>query len=163
MEGHEFLTAHFCNNERTTIEVYWATEDETRVTYVEAKEGDPQYEEVLSYLSIDQLHENTYKHIREQNEQFENQVMEIAKKRGMIIDIDDLNSDAYGFITKFLFAEFNPETEKEKLFLYKIRLFELDHIKNSNNKAAKKELRQAKTMIEATRVACNIALESSED
>mgnify|MGYP006259790821 CR=1 FL=1 len=39
--GHEFLTAHFSNNDRTIVEAYWTTPDgkETRVEYIEAKEG----------------------------------------------------------------------------------------------------------------------------
>ena len=33
LPGHEFLTAHFSDNERTNVEVYWVTPDglETRV------------------------------------------------------------------------------------------------------------------------------------
>ena len=44
--GHEFLTAHFSNDERTIVESYWTTPDgkETRVEYIEAKEGDPSWE-----------------------------------------------------------------------------------------------------------------------
>ena len=39
--GHEFLSAHFSNNERTTVESYWITPDgkETRVEYIEANES----------------------------------------------------------------------------------------------------------------------------
>ena len=35
--GHEFLTAHFSNNDRTIVEAYWTTPDgkETRVEYIE--------------------------------------------------------------------------------------------------------------------------------
>ena len=156
MEGHEFLTAHFCNNERTTIEVYWATEDETRVTYVEAKEGDPQYEEVLKHVSIDKLHENTYKHIREQNNQFEQQVIQIAKERGMIYDIDAINTDIYKVIGSAIFAPFDPEQDKEKLFMYKLQLFEVESIKNSKDKELKAQLRKAKNLLESTKIAIQI-------
>jgi len=156
MEGHEFLTAHFCNNERTTIEVYWATEDETRVTYVEAKDGDPQYEEVLKHVSIDQLHENTYKHIREQNQLFEEQVIAIAKERGMIYDIDSINTDIYKAIGSAIFAPFDPEKDKEKLFMYKLQLFEVESIKNSKDKELKAQLRKAKNLLESTKIAIQI-------
>ena len=30
--GHDFLTAHFCNNERTTVEAYWVTPDGLETT-----------------------------------------------------------------------------------------------------------------------------------
>ena len=64
--GHEFLSAHFSNNERTTVESYWITPDgkETRVEYIEAKDGDPNWENLLTHIDIDTLHEATYKHIK---------------------------------------------------------------------------------------------------
>ena len=162
MEGHEFLTAHFCNNERTTIEVYWATEDETRVTYVEAKEGDPQYEEVLSHIDIDTLHENTYKHIHEMNTQFENDVMAIAKERGMIIDIDSVNTDLYKAIINAIFGSFDAQEDKEKLFMYKLQLFELDAIKNNKDRKIKSKLRKAQSILEATKIAIEIVENTSD-
>ena len=60
--GHEFLTAHFSNNDRTIVEAYWTTPDgkETRVEYIEAKEGDPSWENLLTHMDIDTLHESTY-------------------------------------------------------------------------------------------------------
>ena len=159
MEGHDFLTAHFCNNEKTTVEVYWTAEQgEVRVTYIEAKEGDPQWEELMTYVTIDELHENTYKHIREQNEAFEKQVIDIAKERGLIIDVDDVNTDSYKIATNYIFQSFDEEEDKEKLFIYKLQLFEVDQIKNSQDSEAKKKLRNAKSIVEATKIACEISL-----
>ena len=91
--GHDFLTAHFCNNERTTVESYWVTPDglETRVEYIEAKEGDPNWENLLTHIDIDALHEATYKQIRAQNEAFKEDVIKIAKERGLIHDLTNLN------------------------------------------------------------------------
>lgn len=162
MEGHEFLTAHFLNNERTTIEVYWATENDTRVTYVEAKDGDPQYEELLSHIDIDTLHENTYKHIREQNSLFENQVIQIAKERGMIYDIDSINTEIYKAIAAAMFAPFDPEEDKEKLFMFKLQLFEMENVKNSKNRALKTKLRKSTSILEATKIAIEIVENTSD-
>ena len=160
MEGHEFLTAHFLNNERTTIEVYWATKNDTRVTYVEAKDGDPQYEELLSHIDIDTLHENTYKHIREQNSLFENQVIQIAKERGMIYDIDSINTEIYKAIAAAVFAPFDPVKDKEKLFMFKLQLFEVDEIRECTDKNAKRKIRQAKTILKACQAATDICLKN---
>ena len=162
MEGHDFLTAHFCNNERTVVEVFWVTPDgkETRVEYVEPVDGDEYWESILAHCDIDTIHKNTYRHIREQNQLFEDQVIAIAKERGLIIDVDDLNADINSYVIKTIFDKFDPENDKEKLFLYKLKLFEVDAIKESNNKDLKKKLRQSKTVVEATQIACNIVLSS---
>jgi len=135
--GHDFLTAHFCNNERTTVESYWVTPDgkETRVEYIEAKEGDPNWENLLTHIDIDALHEATYKHIKEQNAMFEDTVIKLAKERGLLYDIDELSTDTYKVLSHILFKEFDEEQDKEKLFLYKLQLFEIPAVKKSKDSA----------------------------
>jgi hypothetical protein len=156
--GHEFLSAYFSDNEKTTVESYWATPDgkETRVEYIEAKEGDPNWENLLTHIDIDDLHEATYKQIRAQNEAFEDDVIKIAKERGMIYDIDEMSGDTHKVIAQTLFAPFDETQNKEKLFLYKLQLFEVEAVKQCKDREKKKELRQAKTLIEATKVVISI-------
>ena len=156
--GHEFLTAHFSNNERTIIEAYWTTPDgkDTRVEYIEAKEGDVNYEDLLKHVDIDMLHELTFKNIRASDNAFKDQVMEIAKGRGMVYDIDSINTDIYKAITAAIFKPFDPEEDKEKLFMFKLQLFELDQIKSSTNKVAKAKLRKSKNIIEALKAAIDM-------
>ena len=162
--GHEFLTAHFSNNERTIVEAYWTTPDgkDTRVEYIEAKDGDANWEALLKHVDIDTLHELTYKNIRASDNAFKDQVIEIAKGRGMVYDIDSINTDIYKAITAAIFTPFDPETDKEKLFMFKLQLFELDQIKSSTNKIKKAELRKSKDIMEALKVAVDI-VESTSD
>tara|TARA_B100001093_G_scaffold134586_1_gene127109 strand:- start:209 stop:703 length:495 start_codon:yes stop_codon:yes gene_type:complete len=156
--GHEFLYAHFSDNERTTVESYWSTPDgkETRVEYIEAKDGDPNWENLLTHIDIDTLHEATYKNIRDLDNSYKDQVMEIAKERGMVYDIDSINTDIYKAITAAIFKPFNPEEDKEKLFMFKLQLFELEQIKNNKNKTQKAKLRKSKDIIEALKAAIDI-------
>ena len=156
--GHEFLTAHFSNNERTIVESYWTTPDgkEKRVEYIEAKEGDPNWENLLTHIDIDSLHEATYKNIRDLDNSYKDQVIQIAKERGMVYDIDSINTDIYKAITAAIFKPFNPEEDKEKLFMFKLQLFELEQIKNNKNKTQKAKLRKSKNIIEALKAAIDI-------
>ena len=156
--GHEFLTAHFSNNERTIVESYWTTPDgkEKRVEYIEAKEGDPNWENLLTHIDIDSLHEATYKNIRDLDNSYKDLVMQIAKERGMVYDIDSINTDIYKAITAAIFNPFDPEEDKEKLFMFKLQLFELEQIKNNKNKTQKAKLRKSKNIIEALKAAIDI-------
>ena len=156
--GHDFLTAHFSNNEKTIVESYWVTPDgkETRVEYIEAKDGDVNWENLLTYIDVDSLHENTFKHIKQKNDMFEDSVISIAKDRGMIYDVDEMSSDVQKMVAQVLFSPFDPTRDKEKLFLYKLQLFEIEEIKNCKDSQKKKELRQAKSIIEATKIAIDI-------
>lgn len=151
MQGYNLLTAHFSNNERTTVEVYWCDDKggNIQVEYTEAKEGDAAWEELLTHITIDQLHENTYKHIREQNDAFEKQVLAIAKKRGLTTD-----DDRFKILADTLFSELSEAELKEHLFTYKLNLFENKIIKNSKDRTGKAAIRKATSIIEATMAAC---------
>ena len=164
IKGHEFLTAHFSDNERTIVEAYWTTPDgkETRVEYIEAREGDVNWEALLKHIDIDSLHESTYKQIRRQNEAFENDVIKIGKERGLIYDLTDNNAGVYKMIAHALFQDFNEEEDKERLFMFKLELFELDLVKKSKNRNLKSELRKSKTLLEAIKTAVEIAEESKK-
>lgn len=156
MKGHTFIKAHFCNDERTLVEALWEKDGKNVVQYVEANDDSKAWKTILTHTDIDALHEATYKHIKEQNEVFEDTIIKIAKDRGMIYDFDEQNTDVYKAFVQVMFGNFDPEKDKEKLFLYKLQLFEADQVKKSKSTSKKKKLRQAKTMIEATKVALSM-------
>lgn len=156
IEGHEFVEAYFFNNERTLVESVWTDGKHNRTQHIEAKEGNKDWEDLLTRIDIDALHEATYNFIKRENEAFEDTVIKIAKDRGMIYDFDEQNTDVYKAFVQVLFSDFDPERDKEKLFLYKLQLFEADQVKKSKSTSKKKQLRQAKTMIEATKVALSM-------
>ena len=156
MQGYNLLTAHFSNNERTTVEIYWCDDkgEDIQVEYTEAKEGDAAWEELLTHITIDQLHENTYKHIREQNDAFEKQVIEVANKRGLVYDTNTDRGAALKVAADTLFREHSEAELKEYLFTYKLNLFENEVIKNSKDRTGKAAIRKATTIVEATMAAC---------
>lgn len=158
MQGYNLLTAHFSNNERTTVEVYWCDDkgEDIQVEYIEANEKDAAWQDLITHISIDQLHENTYKHIRKQNDMFEKQVIAIAKKNGMVHDINTDRGAALKVATETLFKEFSEEELKENLFVYKLNLFENEVIKSSKDRTLKSAIRKAKTIVEATLAACEL-------
>ena len=156
MKGHNFVTAHFCNDKRTLVETHWEKNGERVSQYIEADENSKAWKTLLTHMDIDDLHESTYKHIKAQNDAFEDTVIHIAKQRGMIYDFDEQNTDVYKAFVQVLFSDFDPERDKEKLFLYKLQLFEVEHVKNSKSTKKKKELRQAKSILEATKIALSM-------
>ena len=159
LPGHEFLTAHFSDNERTNVEVYWVTPDglETRVEHIEAKTGDPNWENLLTHISLEKLHEATYKHMQANDDAFKEDVIKIAKERGLIHDLTNLNDvETMKLIVDFIFGEFDPEKDKEKLFMFKLKLFEVEKIKKSKNREVKAGLRKAENLMEAIKAAVEI-------
>lgn len=147
----EFLTAHFANNERTVAKAIYVDDEGNEIPFVvSAEKGNPQWEKILEKLSIDQLHENTYKHIKQAEENYKAEVMSIAKERGILLDIDGANSDSIKGLLRLIFEQDEDEkVAKEKLFAFKLALFEFDEIKNSDNRDLKTQLRKAETIIDA--------------
>ena len=160
MEGHKFIKAMFSNDEKNIVESYWQNEnDEVRVEFCPAEDGDEVYEMVKQHVDIETLHDETYEHIKAQDRIYREAILSIAKQDGYVWDIKDLETDnkiehLFKITTKAIFEDADAALEKEKLFLYKLQLFELDKIKDSKDSALKKQLRQAKTVIEATKIAC---------
>lgn len=152
-----YNTAHFTDDARTVIEVYWEKDGVIRTENVLAKKGDVRYEELMTHVNIDQLHDNTYKNIRANDEMYQEDVIRIAKERGLIYDVNTINSNIYKALVEALLAPFDPAKDKEKLFMTKLQIFEVDAIKKSKNKELKKELRKSKTVLDAMELAIQIA------
>lgn len=162
IEGHKFVKAMFANNEKNIVESHWQNKEndnEVRIEFCPAIDGDEVYEEVKKYIDIETLHDETYEAIKAQDRVYREAILELAKQEGYVWDIKDLETDkkledALKLCVKSLFKPAAESIEKEKLFLYKLQLFEVDEIKKSKNTTLKKKLRQAKTVIEATKIAC---------
>jgi hypothetical protein len=167
----EYVTSRFTDNARTVCEVLWKNVDETAENYesivavsCEASDSDELWRELLTVVDIDTIHENTYNYIKEQDAIYKDQVIKIAKERGLIYDIDSVNNDIYKPLVEFTFGTFNPEKDKEKLFMLKLQLFELDPIKSSSDRAAKAALRKAPDIITALKYAIDIfSAQSTEE
>jgi len=160
----EIHTAHFTNNERTDIEVLLVAEESTddnlvMISYsVEAKEGDADYEWLISKIDVDQIHENTFNKFRRENEEFRETIIATGKEMGLIFDNNGVNSNLYEALVDTLFEPFVEEDMKEKLFIMKLKLFEVEAIKSSKDRELKAKLRKSKDFLSAIKYATMIAL-----
>lgn len=168
MDNHVFVDAYFTNNERSVVETIWYSESEDvyRSHSIVAEESEADWIKLLETVSLDDLHERTYKKIAEANEEYKETLIDIANNdgNGWIAYKDDINRDALRVLMNVIFdenlSESDGDANKEKLFLYKMEFFERDFVKKSTNKELKRNLRKAKSMIEATQIACLLYNES---
>lgn len=164
IKTHQFIQAYFTNNERTIARAEWLNKkiDKIETEVIVCKNGEIEWDRLLTQISIDDLHESTYKYFKEQDNAFKDQVISIAKERGLIYDVDVINTDIYKALAVSLFAPFNPEEDKEKLFMCKLQLFEVEVIKQSSNRELKTKLRKSQTILEALKVAIEIVENTSD-
>lgn len=152
-----FITAYFCDDDRKFIEILSTSEDkkETYPTVIPFDENEPQYKILLEFVTLDDLHENTYQLKKTEREMYEKELVEIAKKEGMVLESSMIDTKFFNLLSKALF-NFDPEKDSDKLFALKISLFEIDKIKDAPNDDKKTKLRKSKTLIEALQAAFEI-------
>src|SRR6056300_1179792 len=146
------ITAYFIDSERTTIEIETTSEDKKSVftTIIPYEENSPQYQALIKYMNIDQLHESTYQKKKKEQEQFEKTVIRIAEKSGLLLDKETLDTKFYPSLVNAIFKDIENE---DHLFALKLALFELEEIRDSKNEDAKKKLRQAKNKLDIIQAA----------
>jgi len=154
----EYITSRFIEEARENIEVLYREDDGKVIAVVcQATESDAQYRKLLEHTTLDDIHENTYKWIRDNRAQVEDEIIEIARKRGMIVDVESgLNTEAFKLFLNALFQEFDPVEQKEELFLLKLEIFELPFVKSCKKRALKSKLRKATTTLDTIKAAIEI-------
>lgn len=151
------ITAYFIDNDRQNIEITLRSEDKksvfTEITPFD--ENNEQYKILTKFISLDELHENTYQKKKDERREFEEEVIRIAKRDGLLT-VDKIKPEEY-FSSVINYLTDNKSNE-DQLFALKISVFENDTIINSDNNDIKKKIRQATTkpevMLNALKIIC---------
>jgi len=145
-----YLTAIFIDNERKNIEVLLKSDDGKAVNpfILEYDPNNSICKELLSVVTLDQLHENTYIKKQEERKQFEKVVKKVAQKEGLLKKIiENVDSDFFKLLFDFLLS--SKQEHIDRLFNFKIFLFEQDIVKNCKDEDLKTAIRKSKTPLEA--------------
>ncbi len=155
-----FVSARFCDNDRTQIEVFVKGDKENEVFphIVELDENHPDYKNLKSITTLPEIHEYTDKWCTEQRRRFKEELVDIAKKEGIIkvskssspniqeveVKVDYTLEELISkiFVEKI---DYDNEDVKEQMFKAKLAAFELSHVKDSDNRELKAKLRKAET------------------
>jgi hypothetical protein len=159
VEGMEYVNAFFTDDKRKTVRSYWSSNGGSElVEYIlEADENDSGWQKLMECVTIDEIHDNTWSYIKDSEDAFKESVVQIAKERGYLVNMDDGGtSDFHKIVVDLIFDPHDEVVHKEKLFFFKMQLFEREFMKQCTDKALKKELRKAPSVLEAVKVAIEI-------
>ena len=151
--NENFITANFIDNERKNIEVLLKSDDGTAVNpyILEYNVNNTICQELLKLCSLDQLHENTHSKKQEERKAYISQVRKIAKKEVLIDQIiEEVNPKFIELMMDFLLS--NKKEHIDRLFNFKIYLFEQDIVKNCKDQSKKTAIRKSKTPLEALKI-----------
>ena len=146
-ENHSLITAYFMNDDRNIVQTEWGENGTEKIrSYIfHATEDNHWWNELLKYISIDEIQANTFTRIKTERAEFENLVMSIANSEGLnAAALKGNANDAIDFIADWITADYNDE----QIFKIKLRLFEQDRVKQSKDTAKKSAMRKAKTVME---------------
>jgi len=150
--------ARYVDEDRQNIEVLHIVDNpendngrEAKLHILPADENDDQFKALLEHFSYDDIMEMTYVYNKNAEMAFKQEVIQIAKKAGLLT-MSDIEIVSDEFITKLVESIFNDGVSdkelKEIIFKTKLQLFELDRVKASKNRKLKAQLRKAKTLKE---------------
>ena len=137
-----YLTATFIDSERKNIEVLLKSDDGKAVNpfILEYDPNNSICKELLSVVTLDQLHENTYIKKQEERKAFEKVVKRVAHKEGLLKKIiENVDSDFFTLMMEFLLSD--KQEHIDRLFNFKIYLFEQDIVKNCKDQSLKSTIR----------------------
>ncbi len=161
-----FIDAYFIDNERENIEVQTTSPDgksvyATVIPFEKPGEdgkypsGGESLEALKSVMSVDDLHERTFNKKKEEKKLFDEQVMRIAKKDGLILDETKVDPKHFPSVIN---AIINEDTNEDHLFALKLALFEVNAISESKDEEAKSAIRKStsksETMMNALKLIC---------
>jgi len=149
MENHKFVTARFINNEKTTVEIEWLNDaKDTVIEITEFEEDNLVWVDLLTHTTLDDIHENTIKWMREQRAVFEEVVSRIAQ-------LDNINDDVKK-IPALVSSLFDNIDNDDDIFALKLALFEIKGIRESKNTNMKTQLRKSTNKFDVLRNAFDI-------
>ena len=152
-----FVSARFCDNDRTQIEVFVKGDKEGEVFphIIELDENHPDYKNLTSIVSLPQIHDYTDEWCNQQRKKFKEEMIDIATREGIIKEtkgnikevevkvehtLEELISKI--FVEKI---DYDNEEVKEQMFKAKLTAFELPFVKDSDKRDLKAKLRKAET------------------
>ena len=149
------ISAYFIDDARENIEVLTTSDDKKKVipTIIPFDENNHLFKELTSIITVDQLHEDTYQKKKKEKEIFEQKVIQIAKKDGLLVDDTKIDSNSFNKLVKAIFEQGDNE---DHLFALKLALFEMPSIRDSKEEETKKKLRQSKNKIDTLKVAFDL-------
>lgn len=180
-DNHKFVDAYFLDENRTVCESLWYSPDEKvyRTHVAIAEDGDVEWQKLLEHpiddtgrtITLEDLYERTYVKLKEDREAFKEIIKDITDEdefaghraelqkqlEALKTTKEELQKetiiDLLNLIVNLDKNKGHEEDNKEQLFLFKLALFEWDRMSDLKDKDLKREIRKAKSVLEALHLA----------
>jgi len=138
-----FVSARYIDEAKENIEILLKDGDIIRPHIIEHDEASKDFKDLIKMVSVDDLHEKTVNHNREQREAFENEVKRLAEGEGLTFK--NLQQDE---VFDIVINTIMEVTNAEDLFKFKLKVFDVPSVKENKSRNIKAEIRKATTIAE---------------
>ena len=142
-----YISARYTDNEKKIVEILYKEGDKVIPHIIEHDTEHPDWQELMAITNLDEIHLNTHNFIKQSQKDFKKMVMNIAKEDGLVKEVvAELSTTFYKEVFDFFYNY--SDKEKEKLFNFKLFIFEKKFVKDSKDTDTKAEMRKAQSPIE---------------
>ncbi len=153
------LSARFIDNQKKDIEVLYKGPNDSIITHIVGVDSEQEdFIELLKIFTIDEIENNTKKWIQDQNEAFLEFNKRLIESGKISVDATFTNGDVYykkDIVETLFFFDETKESHKERLFEFKLHLFDLEKIQNASDEI-KDSIRQSKSPIDLILIVKNV-------
>lgn len=150
-EDCKYIDSYFTNEERTVCIVEWQSPSgEIFEDAVQVDDDNALWKELLAVKGVneDVIHENTFRKNKADREAYEMEVLHIAQREGLTAAILDNEEHILKSAARLVLLD-RSEINDERLFKFKLKLFEDKIVSASTDREAKSVLRKADTYFDA--------------
>ena len=142
------VEAYYSNPELDTVAILWSDGEKNREYYVVVDEEDDQFKALLKEFAYDSIDECTRKKHEIHRQQFRDAFNNYARENDML-KVESIQEERRASLD--ILFDFDPENDKDKeeLFKLKLKIFDQDVVQNSKATKKKTKIRKAETPLEA--------------
>ena len=87
INSENFISARYVDNEKKHVEILYQQGDDTMGHVIEHDTEHPDWQELMTLTSVDELHANTHAYIKQSQKDFKSYVMKMAKEDGLVKEV----------------------------------------------------------------------------
>ena len=138
----KIIEAYYIDANNTTIEVIYKEGEKAINHYLSTDMSHPDFKDLIKEYPVTKIADTTISRNKEAYRQL-NRVVEAKLKQ----KIEDKPMQNFDSVMEFV-INYDPKKQAEQLFSLKLKIFEKDMIKDSNDNDTKTAIRQAKTPLD---------------
>jgi hypothetical protein len=138
----KIIEAYYTDANNTTVEVIYKEGEKAINHYLSTDMSHPDFKDLIREYPVTKIADTTISRNKEAYKQL-NRVVEAKLKQ----KIEDKPMQNFDSVMEFV-VNYDPKKQSEQLFSLKLKIFEKDVVKDSNDNDTKTVIRQAKTPLD---------------